>query len=119
MRQARLRQLAAAIASALVVWLGGDLTARVVTAAMPDAERSWVVGARAFEDGLYDVASRELGRFTELSPADGRRGDAAFLRGKSAYALGRYPEALAEFQTAERYTLEAATPGEAIFWQAE
>src|SRR5206468_2397458 len=91
----------------------------VAAAAVTEADRLWVVGARAFEDGLYDIAFRELGRFAELAPADPRRGDATFLRGKSAYALGRHAEALAEFQAAERYPLQAITPGEPLFWRGE
>lgn len=88
-------------------------------AAVSESERLWTIGVQAFEDGLYDVTYRELGRFLQVAAADPRRGDATLLRGKSALALGWYPEALAEFQAAERLPLRAFTPGEPLFWQAE
>ena len=119
MRHARLWPLGVALAGALAVWAGGAPGGVVALAAVPEAERLWVVGARAFDDGLYDVAYRELGRFAERAPTDPRRGDATFLRGKAAYALGRYLEALAEFQAGEGVPLQVATPGEPIFWQGE
>jgi TolA-binding protein len=117
MRHARRWPLGVAMATALAVgiaWVPGG-----AGAAVTEGERRWIVGARAFEDGLYDIAFLELGRFVELAPADPRRGDATFLRGKSAYALGRYAEALSEFQTAETYPLQVTTLGEPMFWQAE
>jgi TolA-binding protein len=89
------------------------------SAARSEADRLWLVGAGAFEDGLYDTAYRELGRFIQAAPADPRRGDATLLRGKAAFSMGRFAEALAEFDAAETYPLTVATPGEAIFWQGE
>jgi TolA-binding protein len=89
------------------------------SAARSDADRLWLVGAGAFQDGLYETAYRELGRFVQAAPADPRRGDAALLRGKAAFAMGRYAEALVEFDAAETFPLSVATPGEAIFWQGE
>lgn len=88
-------------------------------AARPEAERLWLVGAGAFEDGLYETAYRELGRFVQVAPADGRRGDATLLRGKAAFWMDRYAEALVEFDAAETFPLTVASPGEAIFWQGE
>lgn len=88
-------------------------------AAVSEADRLWTVGAQAFEDGLYDLAYRELGRFVQAAPGDGRRGDATLLRGKAAFALGRYSDALGEFQAAEALPLRVYTPGDPVFWQAE
>jgi TolA-binding protein len=88
-------------------------------AARTEADRLWLVGAGAFEDGLYETAYRELGRFAQVAPADRRRGDAALLRGKAAFWMERYAEALAEFDVAETFPLTVAPPGEAIFWQGE
>lgn len=85
----------------------------------PMADRLWIVGSQAFEDTLYDLAYRELGRFLEAFPEDPRRGDALFLRAKAAFALGRYAEALGEFEAAEFVPLTLVTPGEPIFWQGE
>jgi TolA-binding protein len=91
-----------------------------VAAAVPESDRLWTVGVQAFDDGLYDVTYRELGRFLQVAkPDDPRRGDAAVLRGKAAFALRRYPEALAEFRAAEGLPLRAFAPGESVFWEAE
>jgi TolA-binding protein len=90
-----------------------------VNAARSEADRLWLVGAGAFEDGLYETAYRELGRFVQAAPVDPRRGDAALLRGKAAFSMERYAEALAEFDTAETFALTLASPGEVIFWQGE
>jgi TolA-binding protein len=88
-------------------------------AARSEADRLWMVGAGSFEDGLYETAYRELGRFIQAAPNDPRRGDAALLRGKAAFWMERYAEALVDFEAAETFPLAAATPGEAIFWQGE
>jgi TolA-binding protein len=88
-------------------------------AAKPEAERLWLVGTGALQDGLYETAYRELGRFIQSAPQDPRRGDASFLRGKAAFSMERYVEALAEFDAAETFPLTVAPPGEAIYWQAE
>jgi TolA-binding protein len=89
-------------------------------AARAEADRLWLVGTGAFEDGLYETAYRALGRFVQVAPTDGRRGDAALLRGKAAFMLERYAEALAEFDAAETFPLSgAATMGEPIYWQGE
>jgi TolA-binding protein len=88
-------------------------------AARSEADRLWLVGAGAFEDGLYETAYRALGRFIQVAPADPRRGDAALLRGKAAFSMGRFAEALVEFDAAETFPVSVATPGEAIFWQGE
>ena len=91
-----------------------------VAAAVPEADRLWTVGVQAFDDGLYDVTYRELGRFLKAAkPDDPRRGDAAVLRGKAAFALRRFPDALTEFRAAEGLPLRAFAVGEPVFWQAE
>jgi len=88
-------------------------------AARSEADRLWLVGAGALEDGLYDTAYRELGRFIQAAPRDPRRGDAGLLRGRAAFAMERYAEALAEFEAAESFPVTVSPAGEAIFWQAE
>jgi TolA-binding protein len=88
-------------------------------AARPEADRLWLVGTGALEDGLYETAYRELGRFLLVAPADPRRGDATLLRGRAAFSMERYPEALADFDAAETFPLTVAPAGEAIFWQGE
>jgi TolA-binding protein len=90
-------------------------------AARSEADRLWLVGAGAFDDGLYETAYRELGRFIQAAPTDGRRGDAALLRGKAAFWMERYADALVEFDAAETFPLGGgvAAMGEPIFWQGE
>ncbi len=107
-----------------VVWLVGVLAwvvagAGPAVAAVSEPDRLWTVGVQAFEDGLYDVAYRELGRFERVAASDPRRGDATVVRGKAAFALGRYAEALAEFKAAESLPLRVFTAGEPVFWAAE
>jgi TolA-binding protein len=111
----RLAPLLAAVALA-----GVALPAGWPSAAAPSAaDRLWAVGTGAFEDGLYELAARELGRFAQAAPADARRGDGAYLRGRALFALGRYAEALAEFEAAESYPVTRAATGEPMFWQGE
>jgi TolA-binding protein len=103
-----------------VGFVGAALPAvRVARAAPAEADRLWAVGVGAFDDGLYDVAVRELERFSQIAPADARRGDATFLRGRALFSLGRYAEALGEFEAAEAFPLTRAAPGEPVFWQGE
>jgi TolA-binding protein len=102
---------------ALWVWTGAG--AGSATAAVSEADRLWTIGVRAFEDGLYEVAARELGRFAQVAPTDPRRGDGAVLRGKAAFALGRHADALAEFRAAAALPLRAFAAGEPTFWEAE
>jgi TolA-binding protein len=99
--------------------LGVSLFSGSAWAAISEPDRLWVVGTKAFEDALYDLAYRELSRFSLVAPTDPRRGDAVFLRAKAAFALGRHDDALAAFRAAETLPLRVATDGEAIFWQGE
>ena len=89
------------------------------SAAKSEADRLWLVGSGALEDGLHETAYRELGRFIQAAPTDPRRGDATFLRGRAAFAMERYAEALVEFDAAETFPLTVAPAGDAIFWQGE
>src|SRR5215467_2892056 len=88
-------------------------------AAKSEADRLWLVGLGALEDGLYETAYTELGRFVQAAPTDPRRGDAALLRGKAAFQMERFPEALTEFEVAETFPLTLGTSGEAVYWQGE
>jgi TolA-binding protein len=116
----RRRRLAPVLARVALAGLAVLAIPAPGAAARSEADRLWLVGAGAFEDGLYETAYRELGRFVQVAPTDRRRGDAALLRGKAAFSMERYAEALAEFDAAETFPLTAAaTPGETIFWQGE
>jgi TolA-binding protein len=116
----RRRRLAPVLARVALAGLAVLAIPAPGAAARSEADRLWLVGAGAFEDGLYETAYRELGRFVQAAPTDRRRGDAALLRGKAAFSMERYAEALAEFDLAETFPLTVATtPGETIFWQGE
>jgi TolA-binding protein len=116
----RLRRLASVLARVALAGLAVLAIPAPGDAARSEADRLWLVGAGAFEDGLYETAYRELGRFVQTAPTDRRRGDAALLRGKAAFWMDRYAEALTEFDLAETFPLTvAATPGDAVFWQGE
>ena len=116
----RRRRLAPVLARVALAGLAVLAIPAPGAAARSEADRLWLVGAGAFEDGLYETAYRELGRFVQAAPTDRRRGDAALLRGKAAFSMERYAEALAEFDAAETFPLTVATtPGEPIFWQGE
>jgi TolA-binding protein len=115
----RTRRLAPILLGLAVAGLALLAGASAALAARSEADRLWLVGAGAFEDGLYETAYRELGRFVQAAPTDPRRGDAAFLRGKAAFSMERYAEALTEFDRAEAVPLTVAPPGEAVFWQGE
>src|SRR5574342_784702 len=115
----RRRRLAPVLAHFVLAGLAVLAAPAADAAARSDADRLWLVGTGAFEDGLYETAYRELGRFVQVAPTDRRRGDAALLRGKAAFWMERYAEALADFDAAETFPLTVSTPGEPIFWQAE
>ncbi len=115
----RVRRLAPILLSSAVAGLALLAGASAALAARSEADRLWLVGVGALEDGLYDTAYRELGRFIQTAPRDPRRGDAAFLRGRAAFSMERYTEALAEFDATETFPVTVAPASEAIFWQAE
>jgi TolA-binding protein len=88
-------------------------------AAKSEVDRHWLVGTGALEDGLYETAYAELGEFIKAAPTDPRRGDATLLRGRAAFSMERYAEALTDFEAAEGFPLTSATVGEPIYWQGE
>lgn len=87
--------------------------------AIDEPERLWLVGERAFADGLYPVARRALERFVERSPMDERAPRALLMLGKSLLTLGELDAALDAFR---RSGTGAPRPGvglETKFWEAE
>ena len=113
----RRRPLAAVCLHVALAGLAVIALPRPGVAAKSEADRLWLVGTGALEDGLYETAYAELGRFIQVAPTDPRRGDATLLRGKAAFQMERYAEALAEFESAETFPLTVATPGEPVYWQ--
>jgi TolA-binding protein len=87
--------------------------------ALDEAERLWLVGDRAFADGLYPVARRALDRFVVEYPNDTRIAPAMLLLGRSRLALGEPEKALDAFR---RLRAIATLPGQQLegrFWEAE
>ena len=86
--------------------------------ALEEPERLWLVGEKAFADGLVSLSRRVLERLVAQYPSDPRVGEAAFLLGKTRLALGEPDTALEAFRRAQA----GATPErvlEARFWEGE
>jgi TolA-binding protein len=88
-------------------------------AAVPEADRLWIVGERAFQDGLYQLSARMLGRFVDRYPTDPRVPDATLLLGKARFSLKAYVGALESFTRAASLAAPPGRPSEARFWEAE
>jgi TolA-binding protein len=65
---------------------------------LEEPDRLWLVGDRAFADGLYPVARRALERFVDQFPTDARIPDALMLLGKTRLALNDPAAALETFR---------------------
>jgi TolA-binding protein len=87
--------------------------------ALDEAERLWTVGSRAFDDGLYGLSARMLGRLIDQFPGDARAGEATLLLGKARLSLGAGQPAIEAFRLAQRLTPVPGRPGEAKFWEGE
>jgi TolA-binding protein len=87
--------------------------------AVPEAERLWTVGDRAFQDGLHGVSRRMLERLVEQYPTDGRAPDATLLLGKVRLAQGQHEAALQSFRQAQSFSPVPGRPDEARFWEGE
>ena len=57
-------------------------------AAIEEADRLWLVGERAFADGLYPAARRALERFVAQYSKDSRLPEAVLLLGKARLQTG-------------------------------
>ena len=88
-------------------------------AAMEEADRLWLVGERAFADGLFPASRRALERFVAQYPKDSRAPDAVLLLGKARLQAGDAQAALEAFKRAQTLTPVPGRPQEARFWEAE
>src|SRR2546426_8779378 len=52
-------------------------------AALEEADRLFLVGEKAFDDGLYPLSRPMLERFVERFPSERRAGEATLLLGRS------------------------------------
>jgi TolA-binding protein/predicted negative regulator of RcsB-dependent stress response len=87
--------------------------------ALDEADRLWLVGERAFADGLHPVARRVLDRFVVEYPNDARAAQAMLLLGRSRLALGEPEKALAAFRRLRAIAPLPAQQLEGRFWEAE
>jgi TolA-binding protein len=87
--------------------------------ALDEADRLWLVGDRAFADGLYPVARRVLDRFVVEHPNDTRVAPAMLLLGRSRLALGEPEKALDAFRRLRAIATLPAQQLEGRFWEAE
>ncbi|MBI1848051.1 MAG: tetratricopeptide repeat protein [Candidatus Rokubacteria bacterium] len=87
--------------------------------AIEEPERLWLVGQRAFDDGLYPLARRALERFVDQYPQDPRLGDAVLLLGRARFVTGDTEAALEAFTRVPATEPPAARKLELKFWEAE
>ena len=87
--------------------------------AIEEADRLWLVGERAFADGLYPASRRALERFVTDFSKDSRLPDAVLLLGKARLQMSDAQAALEAFKRAETMTPAPGRPQEPRFWQAE
>jgi TolA-binding protein len=87
--------------------------------ALEEADRLWLVGERAFADGLYPITRRALDRFVVEYPNDTRAAHAMLLLGRSRLALGEPEKALDAFRRLRAIASLPAQQLEARFWEAE
>jgi TolA-binding protein len=88
-------------------------------AALEEADRLFLVGEKAFDDGLYPLSRRMLERFVERFSSDRRAGEATLLLGKARLSQGAGEAALEAFKKAESFQPPPGKPGELRFWEAE
>src|SRR2546429_9727944 len=82
-------------------------------AAIEEADRLWLVGERAFADGLYPASRRALERFVAQYPKDARQPEAVLLLGKARLQAGGAHAALGAVQRAQKATPAPGPPHEA------
>lgn len=110
---------ARSVLGGLLLALAAVVASAAPTAAIEEADRLFLVGERAFQDGLSVLARRTLERFIERFPADARIPDATLLVGKARLAQGAFPQALEAFRKAQTFTPVPGKPLEARFWEGE
>jgi tetratricopeptide (TPR) repeat protein len=88
-------------------------------AALEEADRLWLVGERAFADGLYPAARRALERFVADHAGDKRLPEAVLLLGKARLQAGDAQAALEAFKRAQALAPPPGRPQEPRFWEGE
>src|SRR5439155_462686 len=85
-------------------------------AAIEEADRLWLVGERAFADGLYPAARRALERFVAQYPKDARLPEAVLQTARALADLKRTTEALALLTEIPRKYSTSPLVADAQFW---
>src|SRR5262245_9938267 len=101
-------------------WSGGlSRLSPPAALALDEAERLWIVGAHAFDDGLYPLSAKMLSRLTERYPSNAHAGEATLTLGKVWLAQKSFQPALDAFRRAQTLSPPPGRPGEPRFWEAE
>src|SRR2546422_5777847 len=79
-------------------------------AAIEEADRLWLVGERAFADGLYPASRRALERFVAQYPKDARQPEAVLLLAKPRFQPGDTQAPPHPFKARQRATPWPARP---------
>jgi len=87
--------------------------------ALTEPDRLWLVGERAFADGLHPVARRTLERFVADNPNDPRIAQAMLLLGRTRLVMGEPEKALESFRRVRAIANLPAQQLESRFWEAE
>src|SRR5438552_9679059 len=87
--------------------------------ALNEADRLWLVGERAFADGLHPIARRALERFVVEYPNDTRIAPAMLILGRTRPVLGEPEKPPAVFRRPPAPPQLPAQQREGRFWAAE
>jgi TolA-binding protein len=87
--------------------------------AISEADRLWLVGERAFQDGLFELSRRSFQRLIDRFPTDARVSEATLLLGKASLASGDAQAALEAFRKSQGFAPPPGKTEEARFWEAE
>ena len=87
--------------------------------ALNEADRLWLVGERAFADGLHPIARRALERFVVEYPNDTRIAPAMLILGRTRLVLGEPEKALEVLRRLRAVAQLPAQQLEGRFWEAE
>src|SRR5437867_12317900 len=86
--------------------------------ALNEADRLWLVGQRAFADGLHPIARRTLGRFVAEYPNDPRIAPAMLILGRTRLLLGEPDPAPDAFRRLRPAAQAPAQQLAGLLWQA-
>ena len=80
---------------------------------------SFFVASKAFDDGFYEVSLSLLSRFLESYPNTAKLGEAKILIGRCFFQLGKYLDALKQFEELLKIPGADSFRDEVYYWIAE